>query len=157
MKFSFLKIMLLLLSGFCFCQSGKKKPNEYYLLIGTYTSGKSEGIYVYRFNDQSGQFTYVNKAVTGNPSFLSVSPDEKYVYAVNEAGEDKGSIAAFSFAKKSGSLLPLNKQSSGGDHPCYVNVDKTGKWVIAGNYSGGSLSVLPFKSDGSLLPAAQVI
>jgi len=157
MKKSFLKILLLLISGFCFCQSGKKKSNDYYLLIGTYTSGKSEGIYVYRFNTLTGQFNYVNKVATSNPSFLSVSPDEKYVYAVNENGQDKGSIAAFSFDKKSGSLQPLNKQSSGGDHPCYVNIDRTGKWVVSGNYTGGSLAVLPVKADGSLLPASQVI
>jgi 6-phosphogluconolactonase (cycloisomerase 2 family) len=42
------------------------------------------------------------------------------------------------------------KQPTEGDHPCYVIVDNTGKWVIAANYTSGSLSVLPVKRDGSL-------
>lgn len=44
----------------------------------------------------------------------------------------------------------INKQPSGGDHPCYVSVDKTGRWVAVGNYSGGNLSVIPVMVNGSL-------
>lgn len=127
-----------------FCQ------DEHYLLIGTYTSGKSEGIYVYKFNSATGDFSFVNKAAAGNPSYLAVSPDKKYVYAVNEDRNDKGSVTAFSFNKENGSLTLINKQPSGGDHPCYVAVDKTGRWVTVGNYTGGNLSVLPVMVNGSL-------
>ena len=47
----------------------------------------------------------------------------------------------FAFDKENGTLTFINKQLTGGDHPCYVDIDKTGKWVFAGNYSSGSLSV----------------
>jgi 6-phosphogluconolactonase len=124
--------------------------NEHYLLIGTYTSGKSEGIYVYKFNSGTGDFSFVSKHAAGNPSYLAVSPDKKYVYAVNEDRDDKGSVTAFSFNKENGTLSLINKQPSGGDHPCYVAVDKTGKWVTVGNYNGGNLSVLSAMVDGSL-------
>jgi len=154
MKFIFAS--LLLIGSFAFSQS-KKTSAEKYLLIGTYTSGKSEGIYVYKFNTQSGEFKFVSSAKADNPSFISVSPNEKFVYAVNENGDDKGSIAAYSFDKKTGVLSYLNKQPSGGDHPCYVNVDSKGKWVVAGNYTGGSLAVLPVNADGTLEPPKQVI
>jgi len=148
---------LLLITSFGYCQSSKKASPEKYLFIGTYTSGKSEGIYVYKFNTNTGEFKFVSSAKADNPSYLAVSPDEKYVYAVNENGNDKGSIAAYSFDKKTGTLTYLNKQPSGGDHPCFVSVDSKGRWVVAGNYTGGSLALLPVNTDGSLAPPKQVI
>src|SRR5215831_17389534 len=138
-------------------QQSKNNGTEKYLLVGTYTTGKSEGIYVYKFNTQTGEVKFVSAAKADNPSFIMVSPNQKFVYAVNENGDDKGSIAAYSFDKKTGTLTYLNKQPSGGDHPCFVNVDSRGKWVVAGNYTGGSLSVLPVKADGSLEAPKQVI
>jgi 6-phosphogluconolactonase len=61
-----------------------------------------------------------------------------------------GEISAFSFDKKKGTLTLINKQPSRGDHPCYVDIDKTGKYVFTGNYSSGSLSVLPVTKDGGV-------
>src|SRR5437868_3854634 len=148
MKFLF--ALIILVSSTAFCQHAKKNDPEKYLFVGTYTSGKSQGIYVYKFNTQTGDFSLVSTAKAENPSFLTVSPNEKYVYAVYENGDDKGSVAAYSFDKKAGTLTMLNKQSSGGDHPCYVNIDSKGKWVVAGNYTGGSLALLPVNPDGSL-------
>ncbi|HEX7904943.1 MAG TPA: lactonase family protein [Chitinophagaceae bacterium] len=136
--------------------------NEPYLLVGTYTSGSSEGIYVFKFNSDSGTFKPVSTTKTSNPSFLAVSSDQRYVYAVNENADSTmhttgGSVAAFSFDKQSGKLTAINKQYSGGKHPCYVAIDKTGKWVFAGNYTSGSLALLKVQQDGGLEPPAQVI
>ena len=126
---------------------------EHYLLVGTYDSPKSEGIYVYKFNSKTGTAKEVSHVKTPNPSFLAISPDEKFVYAVAETAPKDGKggdIAAFSFNKQNGNLTFINKQYSGGDHPCHVEIDKTGKWVFASNYTSGSLSLLPINNDGSL-------
>jgi 6-phosphogluconolactonase len=126
---------------------------ENYLITGTYTGGKSEGIYVYKFNSSDGSYKGVSHAHTSNPSYVAISPNEKFVYAVLEnAGNNGkgGEISAFSFDKATGNLTYINQQPTGGDHPCYVEIDKTAKWVVAGNYSSGSLSILPVKADGSL-------
>jgi 6-phosphogluconolactonase len=130
-----------------------------YLLIGTYTGGKSEGIYVYHFNSNTGDFDSVSMIKTSNPSFLAVSPDQKFVYAVHEnANNGKGGeVAAFAFNKEQGKLSFLNQQLSGGDHPCYVAVDKTGKWVATANYTSGSLAVLPVSNNGMLDSAITVM
>lgn len=133
---------------------------ESYMLVGTYTSGKSEGIYVYKFNSTTGEYSAVSSIKSPNPSYLAVSPDQQYVYAVYEEGNNNrvgGSVASFKFDKSTGQLTKLNQVPSGGDHPCYVAVDKTGKWVTAGNYSSGSISVYPVKEDGSLGEVAQHI
>ena len=128
------------------------KAQNNYLVVGTYTSGKSEGIYVYNFNSSTGNFSYVSKIKSANPSYLAVSPNQQYVYAVNEEGRNEkgGSVTAYRFDKKMGQLSFLNQQLSGGDDPCYVAVDKTGKWVTAGNYTGGSIAVMPVQPNGAL-------
>ena len=126
---------------------------EHYLLTGTYTGGKSEGIYVHRFNSADGTAREISHIKTSNPSFVAISPHEQFVYAVQEdaAGNGKGgSVSAFTFNKTTGTLTYLNSQPTGGDHPCYVAIDKTGKWVAAGNYSSGSLSIFPVQANGSL-------
>ncbi|MES1224531.1 MAG: beta-propeller fold lactonase family protein, partial [Bacteroidota bacterium] len=155
---------IILLFVICFISTisfSQKNTDEHYLLIGTYTSGKSEGIYVYKFNSQTGDFSYVSTAKNvSNPSYLTISPDEKYVYAVNENHNDQqsgGEVTSFSFDKNTGVLTQLNKQPSAGNDPCYISITKTGKFVLAGNYSSGTASVLPVKKDGSLDPAVSVV
>jgi len=131
-----------------------------YLLVGTYTNGgKSEGVYVYRFNPNKNETTLVSVAKgVENPSYLTVSKDQKFVYAVNEnQGEKGGEVSAFALDKTKGELKFLNKQQTGGDNPCYVTADSTGKNVIVANYSGGNIAVLKTNADGSLQPAAQII
>jgi 6-phosphogluconolactonase len=130
-----------------------------YLLVGTYTGGKSEGIYVYTFNSSTGKFALKSSIKSPNPSYLAVAPGQRNVYAVYEEGNDKGGgkLAAYSFNKASGKLTYLNEQATGGEHPCYVSVDKTGKWAAVANYSGGNLSILPVQSGGALGAAVQTI
>lgn len=139
-----------------------QKTNEKFLIIGSYTNDTSDGIYVYKFNTLTGDNSFVSSVKTPNPSFLTVSPDHRFVYAVNENADSTrftvtGHVASFSFDKVTGKLKFINRQESGGKHPCYVTVDKTGKWVIAGNYSSGSLAVLPVRSNGEIDTAIQII
>jgi 6-phosphogluconolactonase len=139
-----------LLLAVCLITSAQQ---QHYLITGTYTSGKSEGIYVYQFNSTDGSAKKISHAKASNPSFVAVSPNEQFVYAVYEDAANNGKggdIAAFSFNKQAGKLSYINQQPTGGDHPCYVSVDKTGKWVVAGNYSSGSLSVFPVQANGGL-------
>lgn len=128
------------------------------LFIGTYTSGSSKGIYVYRFNENTGELKMVSVAENvENPSFLALSADRKYLFSVNENGGEKpGEISSFSYQASSGTLTPINKEKSSGDHPCYIATDSRGRFVIAGNYTGGNLTVNPLH-DGHIGPAVQVL
>jgi 6-phosphogluconolactonase len=60
------------------------------------------------------------------------------------------SISAFSIDRKTGKLTALNQQTSGGDGPCHLVVDREGKYVLAANYGGGSVTAIAIKPDGSL-------
>ncbi len=133
-----------------------------YLLIGTYTSGKSEGIYVYNFNSKTGDNSFVSSSKVANPSYLAVSSDNKKVYAVTENADSTkfgvgGAISAFSFDNKKGTLTYLNQQFSGGLHPCYVTVDHLGKWVFAANYTSGTAAMIALNTDGSLGSVKQIL
>ncbi len=132
---------------------------SYYLFTGTYTNGDSKGIYVNRFDVASGAITPVSVTEgIENPSFLAVSANGKYLYAVNENGGKKpGGVSAFVFDNKTGALKLLNQQTTSGDHPCYIATDKAGRWVFTGNYTGGNLSAFPLMPDGSLGKLAQLI
>ena len=150
--------LLLVVVNFLFisCIFGQSK--QYFLFVGTYTTAKSEGIYVYKFNDESGNATFISKAKTDNPSYLAISNNHRFVYAVKEGGADNASaVSAFSFNKESGALNFINKQPTKSNGPCYITVDSKQKWVFTANYKGGSLSAFPLKTDGSIDTVTQLI
>lgn len=135
--------------------------------IGTYTrkmghvDGKAGGIEVCRLNRASGTLDRL-ATVPGveNPSFLMLSADGRFLYAVQELGQWEGrpggAVSAFA-VEPGGGLALINHQPTHGADPCYVSVDQTGRWLLAANYSGGSVTVLPILADGSLGPATQVV
>lgn len=144
--------LIIMLCWFYQAQGQVSTNRTYNLLIGTYTSpGKSDGIYVYTFDTETGDFSYKSEAAgIKNPSFLVVTQDREHVYSVSEVGDGQGSISSYSFDASTGELVFMNHASSGGNGPCYVTVDDNNKFVFAGNYGGGSLSAIPIRADGSL-------
>lgn len=129
-----------------------------YLLVGSYTKHSSTGIYVYGFNIKTGESNYINEIKNiEDPSYLTVSPDEKHIYAVKESDSDDDSAYAFSFNKGNGALTLINNQKTNGKAPCYINMDINKRFVITANYNGGSITVFPLDKDGSLKPSSQVI
>ena len=150
-------ISLLLLPVIISSCSVKNEPdNRIYLLVGAYSDGTTPGISVYDFDIQTGDFEPVSelKEVI-NPSYLVISPDEKFVYSVNETGD--GSVSAFTFDSTNGTLRFINQQSTEGGDPCYITVDKEQTAIITANYSGGNISVFPLGAQGDILELTQRI
>ena len=132
------------------------------VFVGTYTGEKSQGIYAFRFDRSSGALSPLGLvAETRSPSFLALHPSGRVLYAVNElddvGAEKGGSVSAFTLDRGTGRLTLLNTQPSRGAHPCHLTVDRTGRFVLVANYTGGNLSVLPVASDGRLGPPIQVV
>ncbi len=140
---------------------GAKRSEELLVYVGTYTSGTSEGIYLYRLNLKSGELKHVGttKGVK-DPSYLALAPSRRYLYAVNEteefAGKKSGAVSAFAVNQRTGELRLLNQQLSLGGAPCYVVVDQTDRFVLVANYVGGNVAVLPILRDGRLGEATDV-
>jgi 6-phosphogluconolactonase len=135
----------------------KRTPNKPFLVyVGTYTNKTaSKGIYAYLFDPVIGKLNALGVAAESeDPSFLAVHPSGKYLYAVNEidhfGGQKSGAVSSFAIDAKSGKLTLLNQASSQGAGPCYISLDKTGKFVLVANYDGGSIAVFPIREDGSL-------
>jgi 6-phosphogluconolactonase len=133
-----------------------------WVYIGSYTGAKSKGIYVSRLDLATGALVAPMLAVeTASPSFLAIHPNQRFIYAANEvsdfAGKKSGAVGAFALDPQTGKLTLMNQQSSVGDGPCHLVVDKTGKNVLVANYGGGSVAVLAVREDGKLGEAAAAI
>lgn len=136
--------------------------SDYLVYIGTYSQDGSEGVYVQAFDAGSGALTPISAhGEIENPSFLDISPDRRFLYAVGEVGQvdgrPGGAVGAFSIDQQSGSLTHLNTESTVGPGPCHVSVDSSGKYVLVANYGGGSVAILPTRDDGSLGEASDFI
>ena len=124
------------------------------LYIGTYTDGKSEGIYHLKFNLETG---YLSDSIvafkTSNPSFLAYSPDKNYLYAVGETNDFSGTNSGYVSAYKvlgNGQLQLLNQVSSYGAHPCHIAINPSGNKAVVSNYTGGTVAIYPILSDRGL-------
>jgi 6-phosphogluconolactonase len=142
--------------------AAKASTGNYFLYVGTYTAQQSKGIYVYRLNVSTGKVDSLGLAAeTNDPSFLAVHPNQKFLYAVNEAGkfqnQSSGAVSAFAMDRHTGKLTLLNQVASHGADPCYVSVDRAGKYVLVANYSGGSVAVFPVLKGGRLGEATSVL
>ena len=100
-------------------------------------------------------------AKTLSPSWITMSKDHKFLYAVNEIasyGPNKsGSITAYAVDGASGALKQFNVVDSGGSIPCYVSIHPSGKFLLVANYTGGSYSVTRIKPDGSLGETTDIV
>jgi 6-phosphogluconolactonase len=122
---------------------------RFLVYVGTYTGGKSEGVYVFRLDAASGKTTAPELAAkTENPSFLAISPDRRFLYAAGETGG--GTVSAFAIDAATGKLAFLNRESSEGAGPCHLVVDRQGKNVLVANYGDGTAASLPITEGGRL-------
>jgi len=151
-----LLLALSLLTTFTNAASAAHK-GKYIFYVGTYTEegSKSKGIYAYRYDAETAQITPLGLAAeTTNPSWVTLHPNGRFLYAVNEVGNYKGpnsgGVSAFAIDRATGKLTFLNEVPTRGADPCYVTVDRTGKYALVANYTGGSVAVFPVLEDGRL-------
>ena len=148
------------------------QDNDYFMYVGTYTGFKyvhhsktwgvgdshSKGIYVSRFHAATGEVSEPELAAeVVNPSFLTISPNHRFLYAVSEDPLSLGPpldhssyVSAFAIDSATGKLRLLNTAPASGTSTCYISIDKTGKFVMMANFGSGSVSVVRVKEDGSL-------
>src|SRR5277367_4040186 len=139
-------------------QSGKPSGGAM-LFVGTGTSTGSKGIYLFQFDSSSGELKPLGLAAEApSPSFLALSPDKQFLFAVNEIdtyqGAKTGAVSSYTLdqsnGKASGKLTLINTVASGGSGPCQVNTDQTGRVLLVANYSGGSAASFQIDWNGRL-------
>ena len=131
------------------------------LYVGTYTSGKSEGIYRCLMDEGNGAVRCITAFKADNPSFLAIDRRRQCLYAVNEVqefnGKSSGAVSAFSIDPATGNISFINQQPSLGADPCHISLDRKRKFLLVANYTGGSLAVLPVRANGSLGEATDLV
>ncbi len=102
----------------------------------------------------AGKLTRVNSIKSINPSFLAIDRTKRYLYAVNEVGEyagkPGGGVSAYEIERGTGNLRLLNEQATQGADPCHLSIDNRKRALLVANYTGGNVTVLPLRSDGTL-------
>jgi len=132
------------------------------LFVGSYAPATEPGIYAFRFDNATGKLTAGGSfSGVANPSFLTMHPNRRWLYAVGETshshGGTPGAVWALRFDAGSGAVEPINHRPSGGDAPCHLAIDATGEWLLASNYTSGSVSVYRIEDDGALSEATDFI
>ncbi|MEY4936729.1 MAG: 6-phosphogluconolactonase [Bacteroidota bacterium] len=137
-------------------QITKNNQAQPIVFVGTYTqnlgfvNGKGTGIYTCRMDTTNGALTVIDSTLDiANPSFLTISPDKKYLYAVSEMPTSSGEVWAYKIGNN-GKLSKINAVSSYGTAPCHISMDKSGKFVYVANYGTGNVANYGVKADGSL-------
>ncbi len=125
-----------------------------FVYVGCYTTrqrnARGEGINVYTMDRASGIWMHVQLVKDlVNPSWLTVDRQQRFLYVAHGDGEV---ATAFAIDKSTGQLTRLNQQATGGKNGVRNAVDPTNKFLVVGNYSSGTVAVLPINPDGSLAP-----
>lgn len=128
--------------------------------VGTYTTEGAKGIHLCSLNTNTGEIELI-KTFPGvaNPSFVRLSPNRNYLYAVGETAKSDGKVGlVYAFkVEQNGDLTLINSQESGGDNPCHLDVSNDGKHVLVSNYSSGTVSLFDVKEAGGLSPAVRIV
>lgn len=163
-----------LLAGLAQAQM-KEAPRPLVAYVGTFSSplrdvlptqvdlppGNGRGIHVFQVSRTTGAMTPSGIYEMGtSPSCLALNAAGTRLYSANETdrvGEDnEGTVSAFSIDEVDGHLTLLNTVRSGGAGPTYVSIHPSGRFLLAANYFGGSVAVVPILPDGRLGTATDV-
>jgi 6-phosphogluconolactonase len=114
----------------------------------------SQGIYGWRFDIATTTLSPLGLvAETANPAHVWISPNGKYLYAVNwqeNSARVPPGVSAYAIDPKTGALKFLNKQNSAGELPNQIVIDPSGKVAAAVNYKTGNMVLFPVNPDGTL-------
>ena len=128
--------------------------------VGSFTTAerqaRGEGIGVFGMEPESGAWTH-RQTLGGlvNPSFLKLSRDHRFLYAVHG---DADHASAFAIdAADGGRLRLLNQAATGGRNGVRQDIDPSGRWMVVANYASGTVAVLEIRADGSLADQHQLV
>jgi 6-phosphogluconolactonase len=136
-------------------QTSRFSQSKSLVWFSGYATAEQPGIHAYLFDENSGDLSALS-SFTGihNPSYIALQPNGRWLYAVSETSQAAdgapGRVCALSFEREPFEIKLLNHQPSGGDWPCHVCIDASGRWVFTANYGSGSASLFPIRADGSL-------
>jgi 6-phosphogluconolactonase len=127
--------------------------SELQVYLGTYTErtadgSGSKGIYSARFDTATGKLSNLSLAAElENPSWVTVSRDRRFLFAVSEVSA--GLVVSYAI-DDAGKLTELDRESSGGADPCHLALARSGRTLAVANYTGGTTVAFRVGRDGRL-------
>ena len=118
--------------------------DRYVAYAGTYTHESSKGIHIYDMDVEKGRITERCEVTIDNPSYITLSSNKKYLYAICDQG-----ISAFAITED-GSLELMNVASINGMRGCHISVTKDNRFLVISGYHDGKITVMHINADGSL-------
>lgn len=117
---------------------------KYVAYAGSYTHESSKGIHIYDCDVAKGRITERKQIEIDNPSFITFSSDNKFLYSICDQG-----VSAFAILDD-GDLELMNVQSINGMRGCHLTVTSDNKFLIVSGYHDGKVTVMHINSDGSI-------
>lgn len=121
------------------------------MLVGSYGAASDTTFQTYTFDCASGEAVR-HEVLTDMPnaSFLALADKGATLFAVNENSDTTASVTMLRRDNKYPTLYtPVATQLTGGADPCHIVVSPDGKYIVTSNYSGGSISIIPFDGNKS--------
>ncbi|WP_141434368.1 lactonase family protein [Bacillus sp. 03113] len=134
------------------------KVKKFNGFIGTYTKGKSQGIYSFTLDTEAGKISEIRLAAElSNPTYLTISNDNQYLFSVIKEG-DKGGVASYILNEENSELHFINKQLETGAPPCHISSTLDYHHLLTANYHKGTIEYyLTNKDNGNISPIQSVI
>jgi len=123
-----------------------------FVYVGSGDFGDAEPglVTVYELERTTKKLTYRSEHPAGGlASYLAIDSARLRLFAADEAD---GGVLSFSIDPASGKLTDLGRAASS-NHPVYLSITPDGSYVLAANYSEGSVDVYPVDSSGKAGPS----
>ncbi len=124
----------------------KEKADKYVAYVSTYTRNADFGIHIYDVDVKAGRFTEKDKVKITNSSYLTISHNGKFLYAITDLGVESYKIHA------DGSLEDISEgiASINGMRGCYLSTDYEDRYLFVAGYHDAKVTVLRINDDGTV-------
>ncbi|UII74754.1 lactonase family protein [Flagellimonas sp. HMM57] len=123
--------------------------------IGSYTEylnpdfgGTGKGIYTVQLNEETGEVYTVSVQSSRNPSYLTISMDNQFLYCTTELDITEAPQVQAYKIHSDYSLQILNQQSILGTYPCHLSLFKN--TILTACYGTGNMLQFPLMASGEL-------
>lgn len=119
--------------------------DKYVAYVSTYTMNSDDiGIRVYDVDCEDGGLTEKDYVKITNSSYLTMSHNGKFLYAITDMG-----VAGYSILED-GTLDFIGQSSINGMRGCYLSTDYEDKYLFVAGYHDAKVTVLRLNDDGSI-------
>lgn len=121
--------------------------DKFVAYVSSYTKNhksNGQGIHIYDMDVKAGRVAERSGISINNCSYIILSPDEKYLYAICDEG-----ITSY-IILENGDLEFLNVATINGMRGCHLSTTKDNSYIFVSGYHDGKITVLKINPDGSI-------